>query len=331
MRIALMGDVMLGRLVAKAMEEHPPEYFWGDTLPLVKSADFSLINLECALTRSERAWTRTEKVFHFKTDPDRALQVLKAAHIDFVNLANNHVLDYEVEGLEEMLDTLDRAGIGHCGAGRNRAEASAVKYVQAAGRRIAIFGATNNVPEWQAEDRPGVRYVEFDTFCMRELVETVEEARSNADLVIATLHWGPNMREKPSPEFRTCARALIDSGVDIIHGHSAHVFQGIEIYRNRPILYDTGDFIDDYMVDPMLRNDHSFLFFVNVDTAVTEIELHPTVIRNFQASLADGFEREQIRRKMRKLCSAFDTQLLETNGKLHVVVQPKEEQAAVER
>jgi len=57
---------------------------------------------------------------------------------------------------------------------------------------------------------------------------------------------------------------LIDSGADIVFGHSCHVFQGIEIYRGRPILYSTGDFIDDYAADGIERNDESFIFLIEI-------------------------------------------------------------------
>jgi poly-gamma-glutamate synthesis protein (capsule biosynthesis protein) len=54
-------------------------------------------------------------------------------------------------------------------------------------------------------------------------------------------------------------------GVDLIHGHSAHIFQGIEVHRGKPILYDTGDALDDYAVDPVLRKDRSFVFLADVE------------------------------------------------------------------
>ena len=57
---------------------------------------------------------------------------------------------------------------------------------------------------------------------------------------------------------------MIDSGADIIIGHSAHNFQGIEQYHGKLILYDTGDFVDDYVVDPYLKNDHSFFYRMNL-------------------------------------------------------------------
>jgi HSP20 family protein len=100
------------------------------------------------------------------------------------------------------------------------------------------------------------------------------------DLPIASLHWGPNTVETPPEPFREFAHWLLDRGVDVVYGHSAHVFRGIEVYRGRPIRYDTGDFVDDYAVDPDLGNDRRFLF--EVATSATgesvELRLRPTEV-----------------------------------------------------
>src|ERR1043166_6214605 len=91
--LAFAGDVMLGRLVSDAIKQMPPEQPWGDVMPIMAAADLRIVNLECAITTHTTPWTRTEKVFHFGADP-AAIQVLRAAHIDAVSLANNHVLDF---------------------------------------------------------------------------------------------------------------------------------------------------------------------------------------------------------------------------------------------
>lgn len=110
--IGMVGDVMIGRLVNDCLNEVPFAYLWGDLLPLFKSCDLNLINLEAALTRSQDA---VPKVFNFKADPEKVLTLIEAS-VHVVNLANNHVLDYSEKGLLETLETLDRAHILHVGA-----------------------------------------------------------------------------------------------------------------------------------------------------------------------------------------------------------------------
>src|SRR3712207_2636149 len=108
--VALTGDVMLGRGVNETLRAARPDEPWGDVLPLLDSADLRMINLECAITAHKRPWSRTSKVFHFRTDPP-AVEVLKAARIDACSLANNHTLDFEERGLLDTLSHLDTAGI----------------------------------------------------------------------------------------------------------------------------------------------------------------------------------------------------------------------------
>ena len=130
-------------------------------------------------------------------------------------------------------------------------------------------------------------------------------------------HWGPNMVQRPKAVFRRFARAVIDLGVDIYYGHSAHVFQGVEIYRGKPILYDTGDFIDDYAVNPELRNDWSFLFRVSVEEGSLErLDLIPVKLSYARVDLATGGERESILNRMERLSAEMGAVFARREGAL---------------
>lgn len=94
MQIAFTGDVMLGRIANKVLYKDKFTCVWGDTLDIIRTADLSLINLECVISSIDKQWNRTFKVFNFRNHPN-TINVLKAADIDYVSLANNHVLDYE--------------------------------------------------------------------------------------------------------------------------------------------------------------------------------------------------------------------------------------------
>src|SRR3990172_6489520 len=121
--LAFIGDVMLGRLVSREIErKQPPESFWGDTLSVLKRADAVFANLECAVTPCKQKWNRTRKVFHFGAAPE-AIEVLKAGNVRYVSLANNHILDFQEQGLFDTLKYLEQAGIHSAGAGRNLEEA----------------------------------------------------------------------------------------------------------------------------------------------------------------------------------------------------------------
>jgi len=303
--LALGGDVMIGRLVNRSIALHGYVHPWGDVLPLLGRTDLNLVNLEAALTTCSEP---VPKVFNFRADPDR-VHTLQAARIDVVTLANNHVLDYGPAGLEETLVVLERAGIAHVGAGKDAHGARSPVVLTRNGLRIGILGCTDNEPGWAAtEGTPGTFYVRVGD--LEPLRRVIAALRPEVDLLVLSMHWGPNMRERPTPAFVRFARTLVDLGVDILHGHSAHLVQGIEWYRGSLILYDTGDFVDDYAVDPQLRNDRSFLFLVEVDRAgIRRLCLVPVLIGAMQVNLALGDERTETIARMARLCAEMGTSL----------------------
>jgi poly-gamma-glutamate capsule biosynthesis protein CapA/YwtB (metallophosphatase superfamily) len=315
--LALVGDVMLGRGVNAVIPRRPPEWFWGDVLPVLRAADAVFANLECAITTHRRPWGKTPKVFYFRADP-AALEVLRAGNIRYVSLANNHVLDYDIPGLLDTLRYLDEAGISHAGAGRNREEAEAPALVEVGGVRVGVVSATDNEPPFAAgPEEPGTNYLEIraDPETLGRVEGWVARARQNgAQLVVLSLHWGPNMVLVPPAPFRTFARAVTSRGVDLLHGHSAHLFQGVERIGNRLVLYDTGDFLDDYAVDPELRNDWSFVFLVDLDPDARprRLRLMPVRLRYARVQLARGEDFEAICERMRTLSAAFGTHLQQT-------------------
>ncbi|HKF78494.1 MAG TPA: CapA family protein [Candidatus Dormibacteraeota bacterium] len=308
--IALVGDVMLGRLVNEALRRAEPASPWGDVLPLLRAADWRCCNLECVV--SDLVPPRLpDKAFHFRSDGAN-VAVLAAAGIDAVSNANNHSLDCGPHAMLDMLERLDRAGIAHAGAGAGLAEARrAALAVTRAGTRIALISCTDNEPGWAAGvDTPGLHHVpcQPDDPAAQALTAQVRELRSLADIVIVSLHWGGNWGWRPPLEHRVLGRALVQAGADIVLGHSCHVFRGIEVAGRGVIIYSAGDFVDDYAVDEAERNDWSFVFSAEVVRGrVTRLRLRPTVIRELQACLAAGPLARQIIDRMCELCQELAT------------------------
>ncbi|MDR7554597.1 MAG: CapA family protein [Armatimonadota bacterium] len=310
MRLALVGDVMLGRLVNEALARLPATYPWGDVLPVLRAADALVINLECVL--ADRGRPQPGKTFTFRSDA-RNVAVLTAAGVRAVSLANNHTLDYGAGALLECLAVLDRAGIARAGAGRTLDEAQAPAVVQAGDGVLALLAVTDNEPGWAATaDRPGVWYVPVDdpdSPAFRALLAQVARAREVADLVIVSAHWGPNWGLAPPLAHRTAAQRLLEAGAGVVYGHSAHVVRGAAWGKDGLVLYSCGDFVDDYVVDPVQRNDWSFVFVLDVRGGRVEgVRLVPTVIRDCQARLARGAERDAIVRRMQRLCADLGTE-----------------------
>lgn len=325
--IALTGDVMLGRLVANVIDQKGYAYVWGDVLPRLRAADARLINLECALTQeTQEAPNGAWKEFHFRAGPS-AVETLRAAGIDFSSLANNHAGDFGSRGLLETIGALDGAGIRHAGAGATCEDAARPALLTTHGWRVAVLAFADYPREWAATaDRPGINYARISTEPERfaPVRASIAAARAQADFLVCSLHWGPNMRERPTPAFRGYARAVIEAGADVFWGHSAHVVQGVEIWHGKPILYDTGDFVDDYAVDPWLRNDLSALFVLEVlPPDVLRLELLPVAIDEMHVSCAKGDERAWFIDRFTQRCAEMGTQTELVNERIAVRI-PRE-------
>lgn len=324
MKIALVGDVMLGRLVNDNLKSAPPDYSWGDTLSVLNKADFRICNLECIISDRGEPWSATPKVFHFRTDA-KNIDVLKAANINLVSLANNHTLDFGYEAMADTLEILDEAKILYAGAGQNKKQARQAAVYKHDNFRLGFIAFSDNEPDWEVTAAsPGIFYVPIDFRDQRakDLLKLVQQTKKDVDCLIVSAHWGGNWGYAPPPEHQVFVRALIELGADVIFGHSAHVFRGTDIYRDRPIIYSAGDFIDDYAVDEIERNDESFIFMLDLQIqppkpteptgqtrrfGVTKrLMLYPTTIDNFQANLA-GERSRTIAAKMQKLCADLGT------------------------
>ena len=312
--IGLAGDVMLGRLVNEEINKHGYAYPWGDMIDELRTNDLNLVNLETTLTKSNK---QVIKVFNFKADPNK-VKTLKEGNIGAVNLANNHILDFSSEGLKETIDVLDKAHIQHVGAGPNAAAAKEPAIIEIKGSKIGIIGYTDNEPTWKAgAHKAGTNYILVGQ--IDQVKTDIKNLRDKVDLLILSIHWGPNMREEPNRRFVDFAHELINAGVDIIHGHSAHVIQGIEIYKNKVILYDTGDFVDDYMVGPELRNDYTFLFrIVAQKSKIKELSLVPALIKNMQVNHAPTVDREIMEERIKNLSRQFGTKFEMSGNALKV-------------
>jgi poly-gamma-glutamate synthesis protein (capsule biosynthesis protein) len=305
--IGLMGDVMLGRLVSDQMRRTSLRYPWGNVISTLRNLDMNLINLETTFTHSKH---KVSKVFNFKSHTEN-IKSLSEANVTVANIANNHILDFSEEGMEDTIQLLEMEGIRHVGAGRNISEATKPIIINCENLKIGVLGCSDNEPSWAANAHSGINYVDIENKEQRaQIIENIKSLRAQCDVCIVSIHWGPNMIEKPPAEFISFAHQMIDNGADVIHGHSAHIFQGIEIYRNKIVLYDTGDFIDDYVVDPTLRNDRSFLFVLGMtENKSLALKVLPVLISKCQVNFAEGHDYNWCISKMQDLSKEFGTRI----------------------
>lgn len=275
----------------------PFNYIWGDALAELDrvSPDLRIINLETSITRSDDVWRG--KGINYRMHPRNA-RCLTVAGIDGCTLANNHVLDWGYAGLEETLSTLERVGIKSCGAGTNSDEAKVPAVFDIAGKgRVLLFSfgdVSSGVPtSWRATaNRAGIHLLDdLSAKTAAQLGQQIKAYKREQDIVIASIHWGGNWGYQIPAKHARFARGLIDqAGVDIVHGHSSHHPKGIEIYRNRPIVYGCGDFINDYegiSGYEDFRSDLSLMYFITMNAGTGELvdfELVPTQIKNLRVN-----------------------------------------------
>jgi poly-gamma-glutamate capsule biosynthesis protein CapA/YwtB (metallophosphatase superfamily) len=301
--VALVGDTMLGRGVGQALARTPPE---GLVAPEVRAvlgqADLVVLNLECCISERGRPWDAPGKAFLFRAPP-RAVELLVLLGADCVTLANNHALDYGVDALADTLDLLAGAGIATVGAGPDLERARRPATLVAGGLRVAVLGVTDHPPDFAAgPDRPGVAFADLGRRLPDWLAQGV--AAADAEVVLVTPHWGPNMTSEPVGHVRRAAAALLEAGATLVAGHSAHVPHGVA----GRVLYDLGDFLDDYRVDPRLRNDLGLLFLVTLDGhGPVRLEALPLKLEFCHTRLASGADAAWTRRRFRSACAALGT------------------------
>jgi poly-gamma-glutamate capsule biosynthesis protein CapA/YwtB (metallophosphatase superfamily) len=275
-------------------------YIWGDALEELEQAhpDLRVINLETSITKSDDYWK--SKGINYRMNPEN-IPCLTAAAIDFCALANNHVLDWGYPGLKETLETLDGAGIRYAGAGLSLpgAEAPAVFGMKPGGRILILSCGTISSgipPGWSATgEKPGVFLLKgLSDKAVERIRECIRGMRQQGDVVVVSIHWGGNWGYSiPSEQVRFAHALIDDAGVDIVHGHSSHHVKGIEVYRDRLILYGCGDFLNDYegiSGYEQYRDDLSLMYFVSVDPStgrLTGLRMVPTQVRRFRVHRAE--------------------------------------------
>jgi poly-gamma-glutamate synthesis protein (capsule biosynthesis protein) len=315
--------------VALAEQVHGPlqkpvdfAYIWGDALQELARVepDLRIINLETSITTSNDYWPA--KGIQYRMHPQN-IPSLTAAKIDYCSLANNHVLDWGYPGLTETLATLKQVKINSAGAGQNLqgAETPAVMEVEGKGR-VLVFSyglETSGIPlSWAAaEDRAGVNLLkDLSAQTVLHIKEKIEAVTQPGDIVVASIHWGRNWGyDIPSEQIEFAHKLIDEAGVDVIHGHSSHHVKGLEVYKDKPIIYGAGDFLNDYEGIggyESFRDDLALMYFVSVEPATGKlVHLHmtPIQIKHFRANRASRADALWLRDLLNREGEKFGTRV----------------------
>ena len=304
---------------------------WGEALPLLDelAPDVRLINLETTITADGEF--APHKAVHYRMHPDN-VGCLTAIRPDACALANNHILDFGQEGLADTLHALNKTGLLGIGAGLTveQAERPAMVTLPDGGRVvIASCGMESSgiSRHWAvSQSRPGVALVaDLSDRSSAEIADRVLAWKRPGDITIVSVHFGSNWGYDIEPAMVHFARGLIDTGIDIVHGHSSHHPRPIELYRAKLILYGCGDTIDDYegiRSHEAFRPELRLLYFASVDrnsdNAVT-LRMMPMRAKRMRLERAVHTDAEWLRSNLERVSRPFGTRVHADAGGLLTV------------
>lgn len=276
LKLTAVGDIMLGRSVGKRLEKTSDGYYtaFSDVTDLLKQGDIVFANIEAPMTESLHSLSKEKKII-LKSSP-KCIDALKSAGFNLFSLANNHMLDYYETGLFDTIALLDQNIISFSGAGKNLEEARKSAIIEKNGIRMGLLSYTD-MAQYIYAGNPAISYAaDTDKAGVAPIIyeyirEDIAGIREQVDLVAISLHWGVEESFTITPEQVEFAHELLDGGADMILGHHPHQFQGIEIYKGKPILYSLGNFIFD-------QNDPE-----NMETFIVEMKYEGVELKSLEA------------------------------------------------
>ena len=237
----VVGDMMLGRSITNKGSKNNYKNMFSGVSDLWKDSDYVAGNLECVLLDNASDYEKNDKEIHINAETKTA-NVLKENGFTLVSLANNHLADFKAKGVVNTLDTLDKVGLKHVGAGRNLTDAAEYDMQEINGVKIATIAVSDIIPkDFAARDsKAGIL-----TTKTLKYYQAVKDASEKADLVIANIHWGVEYGMTETEAQQQLARNLINWGVDVVIGSHPHVLQPVEKYGDGIIFYSMGNFVFD--------------------------------------------------------------------------------------
>ncbi len=316
-KIVAVGDILLGRGVESRLKKDNKDYIYpfAKVADILKQGDIVFANLEEPITSRTHSLTGIKQggKYVLKNEVD-AIKGLEYAGFNLFSLANNHILDYYEEGLYDTQAILKEHGMAYSGAGKNTEEAKKPAIIEKNGVKVGLLSYTDmaevtykgNPPLMfiAGENKAGVakRPIKFDDTIKSE----VEKLRKEVDILMVSLHWGFEESFEIWDSQVEFAHKLMDNGVDVILGHHAHQFQGIELYKGKPIFYSLGNFIFDQN-DP--ENQEAFIMNMEfVDNKLVSMEGIPVrTIDKSQVVPQKGEKAKNILEREVALCKELNT------------------------
>ncbi|HIJ94336.1 MAG TPA: CapA family protein [Desulfuromonadales bacterium] len=308
--INAVGDIMLAGRWAPVLKKRGYDHPFDGVRAHLAGADINLGNLEAPIARGGDEFR--EKKFRFRAEPAVAT-ALQRAGFNLVTLANNHSMDFGASALEETLLHLKNAGIAWVGAGNNLGEARQMKLFTIKGTRIAFLGysLTQPIEFFVGKERPGTA-----PGYARMVASDVAAARTQADFVIVSFHWGKEANPLVQPYQQTAAHNAVDAGADAVIGHHPHILQGIERYKRAIIFYSLGNFT---FAAKSTTADVSAIIRLRLNGEQRSAEVLPLDVLyrrvGFQPQLLKGVRGAEVIDKLNILSETFNTRIQSKEGR----------------
>lgn len=295
MKTLFVGDVCPKHDDVKALfRAKDVETLFSDTVSLFEGNDVNFVNLECALTESERA---IEKFGPNLKAPAETADVLKSVGVTVCGVSNNHIFDFGAEGWKDTLAAFERVGMDWTGFGNNYQDSRKNYVVEKDGEKLCIIAVCEHEYTYALDDRMGARPFEYDT------ITDVRDAKEKYDRVIVVYHGGKEHCAYPSPRIVKLYRALVDNGADMVVGQHSHCICAYENYKNSHIFFGQGNF---HFIWPNNASEAwNSSLAVKYDTKTNEIEFVPVVTTEKGIALAKGEEKDKILARFEKLCDSM--------------------------
>lgn len=232
-------------------------------------ADLNIFNLETPLTNTESPILKCGPNL---IAPTKAISTYSKIPNLLLGLANNHIMDQDVQGLESTINVLKQNGVDYCGAGENLGEASKGKIIEIKNKIVGIYACAEHEFSIADENTPGA-----NPFDLLESFGHVRELKKKCDYIIVLYHGGKEYYRYPSPDLQKYCRKFIENGADLIVCQHTHCIGSRENYKAGTIIYGQGDFLLDINEDNEYVHSSILLdVCINRNLSVSEIPLVKT-------------------------------------------------------
>lgn len=307
------GDVMLSGNVERRAKAAGYDSLFSEISTWLQMPDVTIANLESPITTRDEG-DEASNEWLYRASPD-AVPALRKAGFDLMTVANNHILDYGVAGLQDTIENLEDEAILTAGAGMSEEDAFRPVLMEVNEVQIAVLAFSRIVPEaaWKAHgDQPGVA----TTYDYRKPVAAIELASEQADLVIVYAHWGDERESAINKHQRELARRYIDAGADLVIGSHPLVLQGLERYKDRWIAYSLGSLVFTTNPDYPETWESALLYAACTPSGDCELSVVPITNKDFQPRKLGASEAQAV---MERLSTISENAVVLESG----LVKPK--------